>query len=335
MSKQPVALYSDPEGVEMADAVSLLRAAGFEVLVEDLRSEAELIERVADAQPAALLVTYLPVTEAVLSAGASLGIVSCSSVGFDHVDLRAAERHAVWVSNVPDAATEEVASHALAMGLALVRHLPFLDRHVRDGGWQYDATGMPRRLSELTLGVVGMGRIGRQLAGLAAGMFGRVIGCDPFVDDAAWPAAAPRVELDQCLQESHVISLHLPLSPQTRWMIDARALACMAPGAFLVNVSRGGLIDEEALLAALDSGRLAGAALDVTDPEPPPRESPLRLHPRVLITPHAAWLSKQANDAYVMRQAENVVAWREGGRPNTPVNRPQVAHAPDRQVQAR
>jgi phosphoglycerate dehydrogenase-like enzyme len=327
MSDRPIALYSDPEGAEMRDAVAVLRDAGFDVLVEDLRSEAELIERVTEARPAALLVTYLPVTEAVLSAHESLGIVSCSSVGFDHVDLAAAERHGVWVSNVPDAATEEVASHALAMSLALVRHLPFLDRHVRDGGWDYEATGMARRLSEVTLGVVGMGRIGQRLAGLATGVFGAVIGYDPFVDDGAWPAQLPRVGLDRCLEQSNVVSLHLPLSSQTRGMIGAAALGRMPRGAYLVNVSRGGLIDEEALLAALDSGQVAGAALDVTDPEPPPADSPLRRHPRVLITPHAAWLSQQANDAYVMRQAQNVVAWHRGRRPNTPVNHPSGVQA--------
>jgi D-3-phosphoglycerate dehydrogenase len=327
MSNRPIALYSDPEGVEMSDAVAMLRDAGFEVLVEDLRSEAELIDCVTDARPAALLVTYLPVTDAVLSASAALGIVACSSVGFDHVDLAAAERHGVWVSNVPDAATEEVATHALAMALALARHLPFLDRHVRDGGWDYGATGMARRLSELTLGVVGMGRIGRRLAGLAAGVFGGVVGYDPFVNDAAWPPEFPRVELDECLEASNVVSLHLPLSAQTKAMIDATALARMPPGSFLVNVSRGGLIDEHALLAALDSGRLAGAALDVTDPEPPPADSPLRRHPRTLITPHAAWLSQQANDGYVMRQAENVVAWLRDRRPHTPVNNPSEAQA--------
>jgi phosphoglycerate dehydrogenase-like enzyme len=335
MTERPVALYSDPEGVELTEAVSLLQDAGFDVLVEDLRTEAELMERVADAQPVALLVTYLPVTEAVRSAGASLRIVSCSSVGFDHVDLAAAERHGVWVSNVPDAASEEVAGHALAMALALVRHLPFLDRHVREGGWQYDATGVPRRLSELTLGVVGMGRIGRRLAGLASGVFGQVVGCDPFADDGGWPAAVPRLGLDRCLRESEVISLHLPLSPQTRGLIDADALAGMTPGAMLVNVSRGGLVDEEALLAALDSGHLAAAGLDVTDPEPPPAESLLRRHPRVLLTPHAAWLSEQANDAYVMRQAGNVVAWRRDGRPGTPVNHPPEAYPTNQEVQTR
>jgi|ERR1700733_2058096 len=327
MSDRPIALYSDPEGVEMPEAISLLRDAGFEVLVEDLRSEAELIERLSDAQPAALLVTYLPITDAVLSAHESLGIVACSSVGFDHVDLAAAERRGVWVSNVPDAATEEVASSALAMALALVRHLPFFDRHVREGGWDYEATGMARRLSELTLGVVGMGRIGQRLAGLAGGVFGRVIGYDPFVDDAAWPQGLVRVELDRCLEESDVVSLHLPLTSQTRRMIDAAAIERMPPGAFLVNVSRGGLIDDEALLAALDSGHLAGAGLDVTEPEPPPPDSPLRSHPRVLITPHAAWLSQPALDGYIMRQAENVVAWHRDRKPNTPVNDPREVQA--------
>jgi phosphoglycerate dehydrogenase-like enzyme len=327
MSDRPIALYSDPEGAEISGPVALLRDSGFEVLVEDLRSEADLIERVADIRPRALLVTYLPVTDAVLSASESLGIVSCSTVGFDHVDLAAAERHGVWVSNVPDAATEEVASHALAMAMALVRHLPSLDRHVREGGWDYEATGMTRRLSELTLGVIGMGRIGRRLASMATGLFGQVVGCDPFIDDGAWPAEHRRVALDRCLEQSDVVSLHLSLSSQTKGMIDAAALERMPPGAYLINVSRGGLVDEAALLAALDNGQLAGAALDVTEPEPPPADSPLRRHTRVLITPHAAFLSEQALADYMMRQAENVVAWHRGRRPNTPVNNPSEVQA--------
>lgn len=324
MTEPPVAVYIDPGGADVGPAAALLEGSGFRVLIESLHSEHELIELLGHAQPTALLLlaTYLPVTDAVLAAAPSLRIVACSSVGFDHIDLEAARRHGVWVTNVPDAATEEVAASALAMALSLVRHLAFLDRHVRDGGWDYEATGVPPRLSQITLGVVGMGRIGRRVAAMAGGVFGRVIGCDPMIADADWPTSVPRVDFDTCLRESRVVSLHLPLSAQTEGIIDARALKRLPQGAYLVNVSRGGLVDAPALLAALDEGWLAGAALDVTEPEPPTADSALRRHPRILLTPHAAWFSAPASEAYLMRQAENVTAWWRSGRPQTPVSEP-------------
>jgi D-3-phosphoglycerate dehydrogenase len=206
------------------------------------------------------------------------------------------------------------------MALSLVRHLVFLDRHVRDGGWSYDATGVPRRPSDMTLAVIGMGRIGRRLAEMGHVVFGEVIGYDPLIAEESWPRCARRGLLAECLSEADVVSLHLPRNPETVRLIDRDALAAMRPGAYLVNVSRGGLIDSEALLAALDSGRLAGAALDVTDPEPPDPNDPIRRHPRILLTPHAAFYSASALSAYLIRQAENVLAWHRGGRPKTPVN---------------
>ncbi len=324
MTEQPLALYPDPEGADVRLAASLLEASGFRVAVDDLRSESALIQRVRATQPAALLVTYLPVTEQVLDAAPSIRIVSCSSVGFEGVDLRAANRRGVWVCNVPDAATEEVATHALAMALSLVRHLPFFDRHVRNGGWSYEATGPLQRPTEMTLGIVGMGRIGRCLASLAAGLFDQVIGYDPVLGEEQWPSGVLRTHLKACLGQSHVVSLHPPLNSQPKGLIDRGALASMQHGAYLVNVSRGGLIDTEALLAELDSGRLAGAALDVTEPEPPATDSPVRRHPRILVTPHAAFYSARALATYIQRQAENVVAWRCDGRPNTPVNDPRA-----------
>lgn len=322
MTATPVAIYTDPAGADIAPAAALLKRHGFVVRIEDLRSEQELIELVSRLQPRALLVTYLPITDAVLAAAPSLRIVACSSVGFDHVDLEAARRHGVWVSNVPDAATEEVAVTALAMALSLIRHLPFLDRRTHAGGWDYQATGWPRRPSQTTLGILGLGRIGSRLATTAAGVFGEVVGFDPALPEADWPTGVRRVKFETCLKESGVLSLHLPLTAQTANLIDADALAWMPRGAYVVNVSRGGLIDERALLAALDDGSLAGIALDVTDPEPPAADSPLRTHPRVLLTPHAAWFSAPANAGYITRQAENVIAWWRQRRPETPICEP-------------
>lgn len=322
MSDRPLALYADPEADELATGSPVLERAGLAVEACESCSAEELLARVAELQPVALLVTYAGVGQRMLAAAPSIRIVSCSSVGYDHVDVTAATSAGVWVANVPDAATDEVATHALAMALALERQLPFLDRDVRDGGWAYDAAGVPRRLSELTLGVVGMGRIGRRLAQLGSGLFAEVIGHDPLVDANRWPDGVRRESLEQCLSDSDVVSLHTPLTDTNVHLINADTLAAMRPGACLVNVSRGGLIDQPALLAALDEGRLAGAALDVTDPEPPARTDPIRHHPRVLVTPHSAFHSAAAAEAYVLRQAENVVAWYRAGRPTTPVNEP-------------
>jgi D-3-phosphoglycerate dehydrogenase len=261
----------------------------------------------------------------VLAAAPAIRVVSCCAVGFDSVDVAAAGSRGVWICNVPDAATEEVAVHALAMALALVRRLPFLDRHVRDGGWAYDAGGQAALPGELTFGIIGLGRIGRRLADLASGLFGEVVGYDPLLRYEQWPRGVRRLDLDQCLAASNVVSLHTPLTDTTDHLIDAGALQLLPNDALLVNVSRGRLIDEAALLDALDRGRLGGAALDVTDPEPPAAGGHLRMHPRVMLTPHAAFFSAATPDRYLIHQAENVVAWKRGQVPRGAVNRPDHA----------
>jgi len=308
----PLAVYADVVEFDPAPGVRLLEEAGFAVRVLSSGDPARIRDEAAGA--AALLVSYARVDAELLAGLPDLGIVATQSVGFDMVDLDAARARGVWVSNVPGAATEEVAVHAFAMGLSLLRGLPFLDRAVRAGRW--NSAELPLwRPSAATLGILGLGRIGRRLGGIAGGVYGRVIGHDPLLDPAAWPAGVERVSLDELLDASHVVSLHLPLTPATHHVVDAAALARMRPGALLVNVSRGALVDADALLAALDSGRLGGAALDVLVREPPAPDDPLPRHPRVLITPHAAYFSDQAAPAYVVEQARNVVAWRREGRP--------------------
>lgn len=321
-ARAPVALYADTAGAQIDPAVALLEAAGLRVVVAELHTQRAVAERVGALRPVALLTAYAPVTAGVLAAAEGLGLVSCCAAGFDNVDVEAATARGVWVANVPDAAVEEVATHALAMGLGLVRHLPFLDRQVRAGGWDDSATGLPRRLSVLTLGVIGAGRIGRQLLELGRPLFGRVVCHDPLLAAADLPAGVEWLALEDCLAAADVLSLHLPMVAGRPPLIDRAALARMRQGAFLVNVSRGGLVDPVGLLEALDAGRLAGAALDVTSPEPPGRSDPLRSHPRIVLTPHAAYLSEQSARAYVTSQAENVLAWLHSGRPRTPVNEP-------------
>jgi phosphoglycerate dehydrogenase-like enzyme len=304
-----LAVFVDTVECDLYEGPNLLRDAGFEVRSAVARTPGEVAAAARGA--AALLTGDAPVTDGVLAAIPELRIVATVTAGTDQVDVEAARERGVWVANVPDASTEEVAVHALAMMLALLRRLPRYDRHVRDGGWDALEGPRPARPSELTLGIVGLGRIGARLATLARPLFGRLRGHDPV---SAAPVGVEAVELDPLLSGSDVVSLHTPLTPQTRGLIGRVQLDRMRPGALLVNVSRGGLIDEAALLDALEGGHLGGACLDVLAQEPP-GDSPLLRHPAVLLSPHAAFLSARSEREGVVRQAANVSAWARDGRP--------------------
>lgn len=315
MSK-PVAVYTDVVQCDPSEGVRILADAGFEVRVIDSAAPEVIAARAHDAS--ALLIGYSRVDRALLDALPDLRIVATQSVGTDMVDVAEATRRDIVVSNVPDAAVEEVATHAFAMIMALLRGLPFLDREVRQGDW--DGTRVTlRRPSETTVGVVGLGRIGRKLASLTTPVFGRVVGYDPMLDAEDWPPGVRRVEFDALLGESDVVSLHLPLSERTRHLIGPAELSAMRTGASIVNVARGGLIAQGSLLEHLDDGHIASAALDVLTIEPPPQDDRVRTHPRVLVSPHVAYMSEASKRDYVVRQAQNVVAWHRTGRPESPV----------------
>lgn len=305
------------DGVDLHGAPAILEAAGFDVDFALARSDEEVIRAARGAT--AVMTGDSVISAAAIASLPDLRIVATCTVGFDHIDLDAARSAGVWVCNVPGAATEEVAVHAVAMALALIRHLPQFDRHVRAGGWDYLATGDLQRPSTLTLGLVGMGRIGHRVAALAQPFFGRVIAHDPYTGDDAWPSGVERSELDEVFATADVVSLHVALTAESHGLVDRRRLGLMRGQSYLVNVSRGGLVDHDALLAALDNGTLAGAGLDVLSTEPPPPSDPLLSHPSVLLSPHVAFLSIDAERGYYRSQAENVVSWFETGRPLTPV----------------
>jgi D-3-phosphoglycerate dehydrogenase len=220
------------------------------------------------------------------------------------------------VTNVPDVVTEEVAVTTLALALGLLRHTNFLDRSVREGAWDPFSTGTRHRVSGLTLGLVGFGRIGRRVAELAAPFFGQVVAHDPIA-----PITAPvrAVTLDELLDISDVVSLHIPAQVGHPPLIDAGRLSQMRPGAYLINVARGGLVDTDALVAALNAGTIAGAAIDVLADEPPAPTAAIRSHPRIVINPHAAFWSAEAEAATYAHQAQNVISWQTSGQALTPV----------------
>jgi D-3-phosphoglycerate dehydrogenase len=306
-------LVTDAEYESLDIETEVVTGAGHELLVARCRTPADVIAAAADVD--ALIVQYAPVPAEVLEALPRLRLVSRYGVGVDAVDLDAARARGVWVCNVPDYGTAEVALHAVAMLLALLRDLAGHDRAVRSGRWDYRAGGRLQRPGGLTLGVVGLGRIGRMTMERAAPWFGRCVGYDPHLPDAAWPDGVERVGLDELFARSNAVTLHLPLTPENRGLVGTDLLGRMPPGSFLVNTARGGLVDPDAVVRALEEERLAGAALDVLPEEPPPPEHPLLAHPRALVTPHVAWYSEQSEVELRRKAAENVVTWARTGRP--------------------
>ena len=295
----------------------VMAAAGFSFRAArpDCGTEEEVIAFAGDA--GALVVQEAPITRAVLEALPSLRIVSLPQVGFDSVDLEAAKDCGVWVTHVPDGNSTEVASHGLAMSLSLIRGLPSYDRSMRAGAWNYEAAGPLRRPGTLTLGILGLGRIGRLLAGYAAPLFGRVLGFDPYLPDAAWPGEIARAEnLEELLATSDLLSLHMPLTDENQGLMNRQRLAQMKPGAYLINVSRGPMVETGDLADALDSGHLAGAALDVFPQEPPAEDDPVLGHAKVLLSPHAAFYSLESDRELRRRSIETIAALRDRGRPN-------------------
>lgn len=253
----------------------------------------------------------------------ALRVVATCSVGFDHIAFEEAERRGIWVCNVPDYCVDEVADHSLALVLALLRGVVELDRSVRAGRWDWTAAGQLRRARGTRLGVVGFGRIGRAVAERAAALGFEVWASDPLVSPESISATGARaVPLGKLLSSCEAVSLHLPLTAETDGLIGEAELALMPQGAVLVDTARAQLVDLDALLRALESGRLGGAALDVLPAEPPTRDHPAPEAPRLVITPHAAWYSAEAEEAAYRRPVLSVRAVFEGREPEGAINRP-------------
>jgi len=253
----------------------------------------EFVAEAADCD--ALLNTYAgPITAEVMRQMPKCRIIARYGIGVDTIDLDAATRAGIIVTNNPTYCIEEVAEHTMALVLACARKVALYDRLVRASRWEVPPGKPMFRLFGRTLGLIGFGNIARQVA-MRAHAFGmRVLFTDPFVQAGRCQAPGTRVELDQLLGESDFVALHPPLTKDTRKMMNDETLARMKPSAFLVNCSRGPVVDTDALVRALDARAIAGCALDTTDPEPLPDPHPLRGRDNVIITPHVAWYSEQS-----------------------------------------
>ena len=269
------------------------------------------------------LLVWQAVTEADMARLPALRVIATGSTGFDHIDINAATRRQIWVCNVPEYCVEEVADSTIALLLALLRGVVVLDRSVRAGVWDDHAGGPLPRISGTRLGIAGFGRIGRAVARRATALGMETWASDPLV--AAREIAAAGVtpaSLEDLLSGCRAVTLHLPLTNDNEHLIGARELAQMPRGSYLINAARGPLVDLDALHAALETGQLAGAAIDVLPVEPPTRKHPVPAHPRLIVTPHAAWYSLAAEQEVLRQATRSVRAVLEGREPEGVVVRP-------------
>ncbi len=300
---------------------------GAVLVLTQSQSAAELITNAADAD--AILVQYASITAEVMDALPRLRAIGRYGVGVDSVDVAAATARGIAVCNVPDYGTESVSDHAIGLTLAAARGIARLDRGVRAGSFDLTAVRPLFQTRGRVFGIIGMGRIGTATARKAAGLGYEVIGYDvaatPGIDFHGFAS----VSLDELLERSQVVSLHTPLTEQTRGMLGAAELARMRTDAILVNTSRGGVVDGEALVEALRSGSILGAAIDVHESEPLPPGHPLTTFDSVVLTPHLAWYTEESYDELKRRTVANVLDVSAGRAPRDIVN-PEVLGAPGR-----
>src|SRR5919106_409100 len=263
--------------------------------------------------------------ELLAAAAPRLSVVGVASVGVDRIDVDAATRAGVMIVNAPTGNTIAAAEHTMALMLALLRRVADADASVRAGEWER-ARYTGRELRGKTLGIIGLGKIGRAVARRAAGFEMRVLASDPYLtEEQAAEAGAKLVGMAELLHRSDVITVHTPLTAQTRNLLGRAQLEATKPGAFVLNVARGGIVDEAALADALASGHLAGAAVDVFSTEPMTPDNPLRAAPNLVLTPHLGASTAEAQDRVGLEMAEQVLMALSGVTPPYAVNAPSVA----------
>jgi D-3-phosphoglycerate dehydrogenase / 2-oxoglutarate reductase len=259
------------------------------------------------------------VTAELLSLGRCLRIVGRAGIGVDNIDVEAATKQGILVVNAPLGNVRSTAEHTMALLFALARRVTAADRAVRDGSWKAGYEGM--QLAGKRLGLLGAGKVGRQVAAMAGAIGMDVIVCDPYLPDSAWEALGlERASFDDVLTTSDVVTIHVPKGPETHDLLGRREIAQMKHGAYVINCARGGLVDEVALADALESGQLAGAAVDVFAQEPPASESPLLRAPNTILTPHVAASTREAQAQVSEDIAAQIISFFEGRAVDYPIN---------------
>ena len=317
MSKFTVCV-SDARHADYEIEKSILKEIDAEVKICDCVTPEDIAKQCADAD--AILLDMAPMTAEAIKGLKNCKVINRYGVGYNNVDVDAATNAGIQLTFVPDYCMEDVSDHALAMLLTCLRQLPMRDRKVRAGEWNIKGTSF--RLVGHTLGVIGAGRIARCLIKKVSGFgFKEVVAYDPYVSAEALEAiGARKVELDELLQISDFISLHLPVTPETKGMINKEAISKMKDTAILINVSRGPLVDDEALLEALTTGKILGAGLDTHNFEPLGAESPFCKLDNVVLSDHTAYSTVEGVEELKTKSAQNIADVLMGREPKYPIN---------------
>ena len=310
-------LVTDHVFADLEITRGLLEPLGVELVIAPATDEETLVRLVHGTQ--GIIVCYAKITRAVLNAASECRVVARTGIGVDNLDVAAATEAGILIANVPDYCVDEVADHTLALLLASMRGIVGAVDSVRRGEWAVPQVPLPR-LRGRRITVIGLGSIGRRVAERARAFGLEVVSYDPFFEGVLPEGVQRAATLDEALAGADVVSLHAPLTPETHHLIDDRAIGLMRHPSVLVNTSRGGLVDLDAVAVALDDGRLFAVALDVTEPDPLRADHPLRVHPRVLLTPHMGFYSVEAQQELQRSAAEEVVRALKGEPPRCPVN---------------
>ncbi|MFM1651690.1 C-terminal binding protein [Brevibacillus sp. B_LB10_24] len=296
----------------------VIDGASGQMVLHQCKTEADVIRECWDAD--GLLNQYAPLTRNVLSQLPRCKVIVRYGVGVNNVDIQAATDYGIQICNVPDYGVDEVSDHALALLYTLARKTLLLGNAVRRGEWEFSISRPILRLRGQTVGVVGLGRIGRAFAEKAHGAGFKVIGCDHREDLPDPQPFVERVSFAALLERSDFVSIHCPLTEATKYLFAESQLRAMKPSAYLINTARGSIVHEGALDRALTEGWIAGAALDVMELEPPAPDNPLVKHESCILTPHVAWYSEQAFDELKRKAAEEAIRVLSGQEPRYPVN---------------
>ena len=315
---RPLIAVTDSVFPSLDPAVAALKRIEPEIRMAISPSASDILDVAREAD--GVFVTYAKLPGELLRQFKRCKVIGRFGLGVDNIEVKTAAELGIVVTYVPDYCLQEVSDHAMALLLALARKIPFSNTLVQAGRWEMPAVVPMRRLEGRTLGLVGFGNIPRRLAPKAMAFGLKVVAYDPYAPaDAARAAGVQLVEFEQLLAISDYVSLHAPLTPQTRGLFNADAFSKMKNGAYLINTARGPLIDEHALIAALDSGYLEGAALDVVATEPLSKDSRLLGRANVILTPHTAFYSVEALEELQTKCASDVARVLSGEKPVYPI----------------
>lgn len=298
----------------------IIEGAGYQLCAYQIKDAEQLIPVCRDAD--AIITQYSDISASLIQQLEHCEMIIKYGIGVNNIDVEAATKKGIYVCNVPDYGVEEVSDHAVAMMLCLAKKLPVLTKALKAGDWGYGSVIPLQRICGSVVGLLGFGRIPQLVAQKMRGFGIKINAYDPYVEkETAEKAGVSLVDLDTILTESDFISVHMPLTEETKGMINRECFEKMKPTAVLVNTARGGVIDETALIEALQNGKIAGAAVDVYETEPVSSENPLLHMDQVIATPHCAWYSETAITTLQRKTAEEVVNVLQGNPPYHCVNR--------------